>query len=59
MRMYAPEHLNELLALIKQYKIICIADEVMTGFGRTGKLFASEYMHAKPDIICMRLVKEG
>lgn len=53
MKIYEPPLLNELLALMKQHEIICIADEVMTGFGRTGKLFASECMHEKPDIICM------
>ncbi len=39
--------------MFKQKNIICIADEVMTGFGRTGKMFASEYMQTKPDIICL------
>lgn len=51
--MYDGLHLNKLLQAVKQQNIICIADEVMTGFGRTGKLFASEYMHYKPDIICL------
>jgi adenosylmethionine-8-amino-7-oxononanoate aminotransferase len=45
--------LNELLNTMKGHEIICIADEVMTGFGRTGKLFASDYLHKKPDIICL------
>lgn len=53
MNMYSPALLNELLNAAKQNQIICIADEVMTGFGRTGKLFASEYMDHKPDIICL------
>ncbi|HEX7906392.1 MAG TPA: aminotransferase class III-fold pyridoxal phosphate-dependent enzyme, partial [Chitinophagaceae bacterium] len=53
MNMYDAEWLNELLCELKQQDIICIADEVMTGFGRTGNLFASEYMHHKPDIICL------
>ena len=34
-------------------KVITIADEVMTGFGRTGKFFASDYLENKPDIICL------
>lgn len=51
--MYEPKLLNEILNTVKLNDIICIADEVMTGFGRTGKLFASEYMHEKPDIICL------
>lgn len=53
MNMYDPYLLNELLNTAKLNDIICIADEVMTGFGRTGKFFASEYMHKKPDIICL------
>lgn len=53
MKMTDPVLLNELLDTVKQANIICIADEVMTGFGRTGVLFASNYMHNKPDIICL------
>lgn len=53
MNIYNADLLNNLLNTAKQAEIICIADEVMTGFGRTGKLFASEYMHTKPDIICL------
>lgn len=53
MHMYDPYLMNELLNTVKLLDIICIADEVMTGFGRTGKFFASEYMHKKPDIICL------
>lgn len=53
MKMYDADLMNELLMHVKQRNIICIADEVMTGFGRTGKLFASEYMDEKPDIICL------
>jgi adenosylmethionine---8-amino-7-oxononanoate aminotransferase len=53
MNMYNSSFLNELLKLCKQNNIICIADEVMTGFYRTGKMFASEYMEEKPDIISL------
>lgn len=53
MCMYAAADLDTLLTAAKQQGIICIADEVMTGFGRTGKLFASEYMQNNPDIICL------
>ena len=53
MNMYDPYLLNELLNTAKLNDIICIADEVMTGFGRTGKFFASEYMNKQPDIICL------
>ncbi|MDI9357389.1 MAG: adenosylmethionine--8-amino-7-oxononanoate transaminase [Phycisphaerales bacterium] len=53
MKMYDASLLQELLLVCKQLNIICIADEVMTGFGRTGKLFASSYMAEQPDIICL------
>lgn len=53
MNIYDPYLLNELLNTAKLNDIICIADEVMTGFGRTGKFFASDYMNKKPDIICL------
>jgi adenosylmethionine-8-amino-7-oxononanoate aminotransferase len=53
MKMYDASLLNELLMHCKEEGIICIADEVMTGFGRTGKLFASGYIDTKPDIICL------
>lgn len=53
MRMYKASLLDKLLAVAKAAGIICIADEVMTGFGRTGKMFASDYLSAKPDIICL------
>jgi len=53
MKMYDAHWMNELLQFVQSKNIICIADEVMTGFGRTGKLFASEYMEYKPDIICL------
>ena len=45
--------LDELLTEINSKNIICIADEVMTGFYRTGKFFASNYLKNKPDIICL------
>jgi adenosylmethionine-8-amino-7-oxononanoate aminotransferase len=53
MKMYEAEWMDELLSTVKETGIICIADEVMTGFGRTGKLFAGEYLSQKPDIICL------
>jgi adenosylmethionine-8-amino-7-oxononanoate aminotransferase len=53
MKMYNAVLLDELLHFIKEKNIICIADEVMTGFGRTGKMFAGEYLKTRPDIICM------
>lgn len=53
MLMYKPEALDTLLTLCKQNNILCIADEVMTGFGRTGKLFACDHLKQEPDIICL------
>jgi adenosylmethionine-8-amino-7-oxononanoate aminotransferase len=51
--MYNAQGLNTLLKECKAHGVVCIADEVMTGFGRTGKLFASSYLEEKPDIICL------
>jgi adenosylmethionine-8-amino-7-oxononanoate aminotransferase len=53
MKMYEADLLDQILTKAKEFDIICIADEVMTGFGRTGKVFASEHMRQKPDIICL------
>lgn len=53
MIMYPPEHLDALIALCREHGVLCIADEVMTGFGRTGKLFASHYLTHQPDIMCL------
>ncbi|MBK8488249.1 MAG: adenosylmethionine--8-amino-7-oxononanoate transaminase [Bacteroidetes bacterium] len=53
MHMYAPDALDMLISICKSKNILCIADEVMTGFYRTGKMFASDYCINKPDIICI------
>jgi adenosylmethionine---8-amino-7-oxononanoate aminotransferase len=53
MRMYSPKVLDEMIRLAHEHEVLCIADEVMTGFGRTGKLFASDYLENKPDIFCL------
>ena len=53
MRMMNPEGLDALISLCRRHGILCIADEVMTGFGRTGKMFASEYLEQKPDLVCL------
>lgn len=53
MLMYQPHDLNEFLSFLKAQDIICIADEVLTGFYRTGKLFAGDYLTEKADIICL------
>jgi adenosylmethionine---8-amino-7-oxononanoate aminotransferase len=52
MLMYQAEHLDQLIELAQSFEVLCIADEVMTGFGRTAKLLASNYMSHKPDLIC-------
>ncbi len=53
MIMYEATYLDELILLCREHNIICIADEVMTGFGRTGKFFASDHLKNKPDILCL------
>jgi adenosylmethionine-8-amino-7-oxononanoate aminotransferase len=53
MHMYEASHLDTLLQAAKQQDILCIADEVLTGFGRTGELFAGSYLRQKADIICL------
>jgi adenosylmethionine-8-amino-7-oxononanoate aminotransferase len=53
MKMYDAGSLDRFLQKCRDHAIICIADEVMTGFGRTGQLFASSYCAVKPDIICL------
>jgi adenosylmethionine---8-amino-7-oxononanoate aminotransferase len=53
MCMYEAGALDQLLETAKEQGILCIADEVMTGFGRTGKLFAGGHLRQKADIICL------
>lgn len=53
MNMYAPEHLDRFIQKAQANQVICIADEVFTGFGRTGELFASDYLKNKPDIMAI------
>lgn len=53
MKMYPPPVLEALIRSCRAREVICIADEVMTGFGRTGKLFASSHIGLSPDIICL------
>lgn len=53
MWVYSVEALNPLLALCRQHQVLLIADEVMTGFGRTETIFASEQVNEKPDMICL------
>lgn len=53
MLMYEPEVLDQLIRICADHSILTIADEVMTGFGRTGKHFACGYLTGQPDIICL------
>ena len=52
MLMYEAEYLDQLIRHCKEEGVLTIADEVMTGFGRTGKLFASDHLPAKADLMC-------
>ncbi len=53
MKICRPEYLNKLVKKFKQNNILVIFDEVMTGFGRTGKMFATDHLNVIPDIICL------
>jgi adenosylmethionine-8-amino-7-oxononanoate aminotransferase len=53
MYIYNPQYLSKAKALCKQYQVLFILDEIATGFGRTGELFALEYVNIKPDILCL------
>jgi adenosylmethionine-8-amino-7-oxononanoate aminotransferase len=53
MQMYSPEVMEQYFQLCRQYQTIIIADEVMTGFGRTGPLFACDHITTTPDIVCL------
>lgn len=53
MRMYSVDFLDALVALARKYDVIVIFDEVMTGFGRTGKFFALDHCSSIPDIVAL------
>ncbi|GEP50235.1 adenosylmethionine--8-amino-7-oxononanoate aminotransferase BioA [Flavobacterium noncentrifugens] len=59
MVMYEPEALNELMSICKKNNILTIADEVMTGFGKTGKTFACDYLNVEPDMMCLSKALTG
>lgn len=59
MVMYSPKVLDELIQIAKENKVFTIADEVMTGFGKTGKNFACDYLEQQPDMMCMSKALTG
>ena len=53
MKFHDPDGLNDILKICRENDIVLVADEVMTGFGKTGKYFASDHIEEKPDVVCM------
>lgn len=53
MRMYSVDFLDKLVLLAQKYGVKVIFDEIMTGWGRTGRMFAMDYCSQKPDIVCL------
>ncbi len=53
MKIYSEKLLDQIIQQAKSHQVFCIADEIMTGFGRLGKWFALDYLDNKPDIICL------
>lgn len=59
MVMYEAEALDNLIAICKENQVITIADEVMTGFGKTGKTFACDFLQNQPDMMCLSKALTG
>jgi adenosylmethionine-8-amino-7-oxononanoate aminotransferase len=59
MVMYEPESLDKLMRICQDNNVLTIADEVMTGFGKTGKTFATDYLVEKPDMMCLSKALTG
>lgn len=59
MVMYEPQSLDKLIQICQENNVLTIADEVMTGFGKTGKTFACDYLSEKPDMMCLSKALTG
>jgi adenosylmethionine---8-amino-7-oxononanoate aminotransferase len=59
MVMYDAAVLDGMIAICKKNQVFTIADEVMTGFGKTGKIFASDHLNNKPDMMCLSKALTG
>lgn len=59
MVMYEAAALDTLLEICREHQVLSIADEVMTGFGKTGKTFACDYLTEKPDMLCLSKALTG
>lgn len=59
MVMYEPQELDKLISLCQKHKVFTIADEIMTGFGKTGKTFACDYLSEQPDMMCLSKALTG